>query len=291
MAFDNISVSSGIIDSTEGNPIRWDLYSPISGASRMYPVILFIHGFKGFKDWGAFPDACEEIARNGYGVLAFNLSLNGIGENKFEFDRLDLFAKQTFSQDLNDIDSVIQALQDGRIKNAHTSLNTDCMGIIGHSRGGHVAAVAAAEFDVIQCLVTWSAVANYLEFWSDSMKSDWKKEGVTQIVNGRTNQKMPLNKSVFEDAQNNEHRVIALHRVKEVVAPSLFIHGKQDETVPQSHAEELYSNSGAKKKAVKLIAKAGHTYGTAHPFEENDFPKPFQQLLDETIDWFDEYLR
>ena len=62
MAFDNISVSSGIIDSTEGNPIRWDLYTPISGTRRIHPVILFIHGFKGFKDWGAFPDACEELA-------------------------------------------------------------------------------------------------------------------------------------------------------------------------------------------------------------------------------------
>ena len=54
MAFDNISVSSGIIDSTEGNPIRWDLYTPISGTRRIHPVILFIHGFKGFKDWGLF---------------------------------------------------------------------------------------------------------------------------------------------------------------------------------------------------------------------------------------------
>lgn len=59
MEFDNISISSGKIDSTEGNPIRWDLYSPISGTSREFPVILFIHGFKGFKDWGAFPDAAK----------------------------------------------------------------------------------------------------------------------------------------------------------------------------------------------------------------------------------------
>lgn len=291
MAFDNISVSSGIIDSTEGNPIRWDLYTPISGTRRIHPVILFIHGFKGFKDWGAFPDACEELARSGFGVVAFNLSLNGTGENKYEFERLDLFTRQTFSQDLNDIATVIDALQKGKIKNTHTSLNTDCIGIIGHSRGGHLAVVAAAEFEAIRCLVTWSAVANYLEFWSDSMKSDWDKNGVTEIMNSRTNQTMPLNKSVFEDAQTNEHRVIALHRVKEVVAPSLFIHGKEDETVPQSHAEELYSNSGAKKKAIKLIAKAGHTYGVSHPFELIDFPKPFQKLIDETIDWFDEYLK
>lgn len=136
MEFDNISISSGKIDSTEGNPIRWDLYSPISGTSREFPVILFIHGFKGFKDWGAFPDACEDLARSGFGVVAFNLSLNGIGDNRREFDRLDLFARQTFTQDLNDIQSVIQALQKGEIKDSHTHLNTDYLGIVGHSRGG-----------------------------------------------------------------------------------------------------------------------------------------------------------
>jgi dienelactone hydrolase len=125
MEFDNISISSGTIDSTEGNPIRWDLYSPISGTNREFPVILFIHGFKGFKDWGAFPDACEDLARSGFGVVAFNLSLNGIGENRRELDRLDLFARQTFTQDLQDIQTIIEALQKGVIKDSHTHLNTD----------------------------------------------------------------------------------------------------------------------------------------------------------------------
>ena len=36
--------------------------SPISGTRGVHPVILFVNGFKGFKDWGAFPAACEELA-------------------------------------------------------------------------------------------------------------------------------------------------------------------------------------------------------------------------------------
>lgn len=291
MEFDNISISTGKIDSTEGNPIRWDLYSPISGTNREFPVILFIHGFKGFKDWGAFPDACEDLARSGFGVVSFNLSLNGIGDNRREFDRLDLFARQTFTQDLNDINSIILALQKGEIKDSHTHLNTDYMGIVGHSRGGHVAIAAAAEFEAIQCLVTWSAVSNYLEFWTDSMKSDWENNGVTEVVNSRTKQVMPLEKVVYDDAIKNEERVIALHRVKELRIPSLFIHGREDEAVPYSHAEQLHIHSAAKDKVLKLIAKAGHTYGISHPFEEDDFPKPFKQLMDETIGWFREHLR
>lgn len=291
MEFDNISISSGRISSTDGNPIRWDLYSPISGTNREFPVILFIHGFKGFKDWSAFPDACEDLARSGFGVIAFNLSRNGVGENRYELDQLELFATQTFTQDLEDIKTVIESLQKGEIQDSHSSLNTDYLGVVGHSRGGHLAVVAAAEFEAIQCLVTWNAVGHYLEFWTDEMKADWEKKGVTEIQNTRTGQMMPLKKVVYDDAIENEERVIAMHRVKELRIPSLFMHAREDEAVPYSHSEQLHINSAAKDKELRLIAKAGHTFNLAHPFEEMDFPKPFKEVMDETIGWFREHLR
>lgn len=291
MEFDNISISSGSIKSTEGLPIKWDLYSPISGTNRDFPVIIFLHGFKGFKDWGAFPDACEDLARSGFGVVAMNFSLSGIGDKKTEFDRLDLFERQTFTQDLNDIESVIKALQNGEIKDKHSHLNTDVIGLIGHSRGGHIAVTAAAEFEAVQCLVTWSAVANYLDFWTDQMKKDWESKGFTEVVNSRTKQVMKLDKVVYEDAVNNEAKVIALKRVEDVRVPALFIHARDDESVPYTNSEELHIHCAAKEKELRFVAKTGHTYGIAHPFEEMEFPKPFAELLDWTIGWFREYLR
>lgn len=291
MEFDNVSISSGSISSTEGLPIKWDLYSPISGTSREFPVIIFLHGFKGFKDWGPFPDACEDLARSGFGVVAMNFSLNGIGDRKTEFDRPDLFERQTFSQDLEDIKSIITALKKGEIKDNHTHLNTDSIGLIGHSRGGHVAITAAAEFETVQCLVTWSAVANYLEKWPDRVKEDWAKQGFTEVVNSRTGQKMKLDKIVYEDASNNAHRVIALNRVKELRIPTLFIHSRDDESVPYTDSETLHINCGSKDKELRLVSNTGHTYSTAHPFEELEFPKPFHEVLDWTIGWLREHLR
>lgn len=290
MQFENISISSGTLESTEGNPIRWDLYAPINGTNKEFPVIIFIHGFKGFKDWGAFPDACEEIARSGFGVLAMNLSRNGIGNNRYELDRLDLFEKQTFTQDLNDIKTVIEALQSGTINDKHTNLNTDFIGLIGHSRGGHLAVVAAAEFDAIQCLVTWSAVADYLQFWTDEMKADWASKGYTEVINKRTKQVMKLDKAVYDDAVEHADRVIAIRRVKDLRIPSLFIHSRNDESVPYTNSEQLHIHCAAKEKELRLISKTGHTYGISHPFEEDNFPKPFQEVLDWTIGWFREYL-
>lgn len=291
MEFDNISISSGRLESSEGLPIKWDLYSPITGSPRDFPVIIFIHGFKGFKDWGPFPDACEDLARSGFGVVAMNLSLNGIGDNRTEFDRLDLFVRQTFTQDLDDISTVIEAIQSGKISDSHSHLNTDVIGLLGHSRGGHLAVAAAAEFDEVQSLVTWGAVSDYLDFWTGKMKEDWEKQGYTEIVNSRTGQVMKLNKVVYDDALEHADRVIALRRVEDLRIPSLFIHGRDDESVPYTHSENLHIKCAAREKELRLIANTGHTFDTAHPFEDPEFPTAFNEVLEWTIGWFREHLR
>ncbi len=291
MSFNTIVKNSGAVNSTEGLPIRYDLYVPGESVSHPLPVILFLHGFKGFKDWGPFPTACEELSSAGFGVLAMNFSLNGVGESMTEFDELDLFSRQTLSQDLDDVGSVIEALKSGEIASDKVELNTDSMGILGHSRGGHTAVAAAAEYISIECLVTWSAVADYNRHWSKQMIKDWESRGVTEIKNGRTGQIMPVKKVVYEDARQNAERVIALKRVKNIYAPSLFVHAKKDESVPPSNAEELYRACPAQDKELKWVPETGHTFGGAHPFEEEDFPEPFGEVLEYTSNWFQYHLQ
>ncbi len=291
MSYQTILKESGSVASSEGLPIRYDLYVPNGGGSDSYPVVLFLHGFKGFKDWGPFPAACEEICSAGFAVVAINFSLNGIGDNLLEFDRLDLFARETLSQDLKDVGSVIEALKKQDITSEKVQIETDRMGILGHSRGGHTAVAAAAEYTEIACLVTWSAVADYNARWSDDMISDWEAKGVTEIKNGRTGQMMPVNKVVYEDALENADRVIALKRIQNLHLPALFIHAKGDDAVPFSEAEKLYRASPSAEKELKLIADAGHTFDTSHPFEEEEFPEAFETALTATINWFQDYLQ
>ena len=49
------------------------------------PCIIYVHGFKGFKDWGFVPYTCEYFAKNGFFVISFNFSHNGVGEELTEF--------------------------------------------------------------------------------------------------------------------------------------------------------------------------------------------------------------
>lgn len=291
MSYSTLTKHSGAIDSTEGLPIRYDLYVPNGGSEESYPVIIFLHGFKGFKDWGPFPTACEELSSSGFAVLAMNFSLNGVGENLLEFDELELFARETLSQDLDDVASVVEALKRGDIGTDKVKLDTDEMGILGHSRGGHTAVAVAAEHSEIACLVTWSAVADYNARWSDKMVNDWKTSGVTEIMNGRTGQIMPVKRVVYDDALKNADRLIALKRIKSLHLPALFIHARGDEAVSYRESEKLYKNCPSKNKKLKLIPGAGHTFDGAHPFEEEEFPAAFEDALQATGSWFVDHLQ
>lgn len=294
---------SGSIPSTENLPIYYDLYAPDETESDVnLPCIIFLHGFKGFKDWGAFPRACADLSSSGFAVLAMNFSLNGVGDNMTDFDELDLFARETLSQDLEDLGSVIEALKNGSIqvsKNTpddhkstkNSERNTNAIGILGHSRGGHTAAAAAAEFSEIRCLVTWSAVADYNARWSEQMITDWKERGVTEIINGRTGQVMPVDKIVYEDAMSHADRLMAVKRVRELSLPALFIHSKGDEAVPFTEAQKLYDNCSSDQKELKLMPDSGHTFDTSHPFTDDEYPDTFRQVLTHTRDWFQTYLQ
>jgi dienelactone hydrolase len=79
-----------ILHSREGEKLRGDLRYEPSGKKK--PAIIFLHGFKGFKNWGPFPFVCEQIASHGFISIAFNFSHNGIGEDFLNFTELDRFA-------------------------------------------------------------------------------------------------------------------------------------------------------------------------------------------------------
>ncbi|MBK6678611.1 MAG: hypothetical protein IPG53_00595 [Ignavibacteriales bacterium] len=46
-----------LITTSAGNQIDCDLYTKARDESK--PVVLIVHGFKGFKDWGFFPPSAR----------------------------------------------------------------------------------------------------------------------------------------------------------------------------------------------------------------------------------------
>ena len=84
-----------LLISQKGNKIRVTVYGLENLNSA--PCLIFVHGFKGFKDWGFGPYIGDYFAEKGFFVITFNFSHNGIGEGKTEFGELEKFAQNTFS--------------------------------------------------------------------------------------------------------------------------------------------------------------------------------------------------
>ena len=63
-----------VIKNSHNDDMRTDIYIP-SLPKENLPLIIFLHGFKGFKDWGGFPYLLEKISEKGFITVAFNFSL------------------------------------------------------------------------------------------------------------------------------------------------------------------------------------------------------------------------
>ncbi len=135
-------------------------------------AVLVVHGFKGFKDWGFFPHACARIAADGHAVVSFNLSHNGIGPDLETFSELELFAQNTLSLELDEVLWMLDQLLDEDL----VPRPLERVGVLGHSRGGGQAILAAGEDSRVDALVTWAAVADF-DRWTEDAKARWRPTG------------------------------------------------------------------------------------------------------------------
>ncbi len=253
------------IKNKTGDDLITDFRFPESGTEKL-PLVILCHGFKGFKDWGCFPYMMERIAEEGNFAVSFNFSYNGTGENDFDqsdFTRLDLFAENTFSRELDDLGSIIDHLFENKDKYNYDKGNIT---LTGHSRGGGIAILKTAEDKRISKLVVLSSVCNF-DRYSDTLKKKWKEVGYFEVINSRTNQMMRLNYTLIEDLIKNKERLDIQKAISEITVPVMIIHGAQDITVDYSNAEDLYSRSDKDKTKLFLIENTGHTFGAVQPFE------------------------
>jgi len=248
------------------------------------PCIILVHGFKGFKDWGFWPLLSDYFAKNGYFVLSFNFSHNGIGNNPLEFSELDKFAENTFSLEISELSELINAYKN----NFFGKIGNNKIGLIGHSRGGAVSALTTLINKNINALAMWASVAK-LDRYSERQKQKWRKEGVFKVKNMRTHQVMNLNVSLLEDIEQNISGMLNLEKaVTEFKKPLLIAHGDQDLAVPVKEAELIYSWSDKSRSELFIIPGTGHTFGMQHPDAGSNIK--FDDLINKTLQFFNKNL-
>ena len=249
------------------------------------PCLIFVHGFKGFKDWGFNPYLAEYFAKNNFFVITFNFSLNGVGESLTEFDELDKFARNSFSREVEELNFLISSYRNGFFGETNEE---NKIGLLGHSRGGAVSLLTATSNDEISAVATWSAIAK-LDRYSERQKKEWKEKGYFEVLNTRTNQMMRMNYSFLQDIETNKDGKLNLEKaVKELNKPLFIAHGDQDLAVPIDEANLIYSWADKSQTELYIVHNTGHTFNIQHPFAgTND---KFEKLLKETNKFFIKHL-
>jgi len=242
--------------------------------------IIYVHGFKGFKDWGFVPYIGEYLSGEGYFVVTFNFSHNGIGDNPVEFTELDAFAANTFSREVRELGEIISACRDGRFGETGNA----SIGLLGHSRGGAIALLTASTNENVRAVATWSSVS-HLDRYSDAVKARWRKQGYIEVENKRTGQIMRLNSTLLDDVETNADKLNIEKAVATLGKPLLIIHGEDDEGVPVDEANEIYGWSDQTRTRCICIPYTGHTFGAKHPFDGSNVRFGF--VLEDTAKFFE----
>ncbi|KOY88148.1 hypothetical protein AD998_10455 [bacterium 336/3] len=248
------------------------------------PLVIFVHGFKGFKDWGHFNLIADEFARNGFIFAKINLSHNGTSPtDKRNFVDLEAFGHQTFSKDLHDIDDAINYFfSEDYLFKANTNLQE--LYLVGHSRGGGLVILKASEDSRVKKVTTWASISESGFLFNKERIEEIERNGVIYIENARTKQNMPIYREVYEDLLRNSQRFDIKHKISNLQVPLLLIHGKNDTSVSPKSSENL--KDWAKNATLILLEDADHTFGGKEPYTNDLLPVHTDELVDETIAFF-----
>ncbi|HFS67917.1 MAG TPA: alpha/beta hydrolase [Flavobacteriia bacterium] len=245
------------------------------------PIVIFCHGYKGYKDWGSWNLMAEKFAEENLFFVKFNFSLNGgTPEQPIDFPDLEAFGNNNFTIELDDLDSVINYIFTD--KSIEKNIDISNISLIGHSRGGGIALLKASEDNRISKVITYAGISDIeARMPKNEELKLWKENGIAYILNSRTNQKMPHKYQFYENFMANKERLHIESAVKKLTIPQLIFHGKEDTVVKIEEAFNL--NKWNPKSELFIIDTMNHALDNIQPWTKNKMPKNFNKVVEKTI--------
>jgi hypothetical protein len=247
-------------------------------------VIIFAHGYKGFKDWGAWQLVEDYFVKAGFGFVKFNFSHNGgTVENPIDFDDLEAFANNRYSYEVMDLELIVEETY--RIIKEECEINIPIC-LFGHSRGGGISILVGSnskKVDAVVSLAGISSIAN--RFPEGEALAKWKNEGVFYSLNGRTKQEMPHFYSFYTDFKENEAELDIEAAIGILSKPFLQIHGDMDLAVSISEGLAIADWS---ETQLEIVKGADHTFGAKHPWEKPVLPFDLEIALNKAKNFLEQ---
>lgn len=272
-----------LINGSNSRPIALDVFFQ---KTEKQPLVIYAHGFNGFKDWGNFDLVATQFAAAGFCFVKFNFSHNGMTpETPEDFADLEAYGNNNYTKELDDLQKLIDwCLSED---NPHQSvINYKKIYLIGHSRGGGIVLLKSAEEQRVKAVAAWASVAECKTpwgSWNEERVNIWKEAGVDYYTNSRTHQQMPLYYQLYEDYQKHRERLDIIKAVAHLAIPLLICHGTHDDAVP---VEKAYQLAAAAKNAELFLVESDHVFARKHPWPHNHLPQPMQDVVNKTIDFF-----
>jgi pimeloyl-ACP methyl ester carboxylesterase len=243
-------------------------------------LLVFVHGYMGFKDWGAWNLMKDYFLNIGFGFCKFNLTHNGTTvEKPQDFEDLDAFSQNRYSYEKNDVISAFNWIQN------KVDLSKASLHLMGHSRGGGIALLCAND-PRVNSVITLAAISSIEKRFDlpSEILEDWKKTGVRYVKNGRTHQDMPHSIEQLTDFETHRKELDIRNTCLVLKKPILILHGDQDESVSIEEGEAIAAWTN---QPLEIIEGANHTFGASHPFQEQTLPVELQVCCEKIVEFID----
>ena len=270
-----------VINGSHDKPIVIDITHLAN--KKHIPIIIFCHGYKGFKDWGAWNMMAEVFAKADFCFIKFNFSHNGgTIKQPMDFPDLEAFGNNNYTKELDDLETVIDwVFENDDIKKTG---NLNNITLIGHSRGGGIVSIKAEEDARVKNIISLAGVCDFEKRTATTGDLEqWKKEGVKYVLNGRTKQQMPHYYQFYEDFMAHQERLTIKRAVSNLKIPHLIIHGNADTSVSIDEAKKLHEWNPNSK--LEIIDGTNHVFGTSHPWKLNQLPESLKNAVNISIDF------
>jgi dipeptidyl aminopeptidase/acylaminoacyl peptidase len=247
-----------------------NLAKPVDG----FPVIILNHGYiipEKYTPDGNYIAYADAFAKNGYVVFKPNYRGNGKSEGR---PTSSYFSPDYIIDDLNAIASIKK----------YPEVNSERIGIWGHSMGGYITLKALVISKGIKAAVIWSGVtapiADIIYNWQS--KVTYKPDA--EDLRLRNQNKDLLLKTYGTPVENPTfwNSIDPNNYLIDIVAPVQIDVGLADTQVPSDFSKELYNSLKSYKKTVEYFE-----YTNAN----HDINEGFVEAMKNTITFFDRYLK
>lgn len=235
-------------------------------------VVIFTHGYKGFKDWGAWSLLADDIAREGWVFVRFNFTHNGhSAKSPLDCTELNKWSKNTYLKEYQDCSSVIDWV--------YNKFPTLKISLIGHSRGGGIATITAAHNSHVSKLFLLASVSDFAKRFPKGEKlKEWELTDRLEVVNGRTGQVLYHKFNFYTNYIENEQTLNIKKCARRLTIPVVIIHGDNDQAVTIDEANAL--DSWIDHSSLYIVENAGHTFNTSHPWNREEMPQEMIEVKD-----------